>query len=314
MLNKNISIIIASVLITLLGCLNSPEPTEVDPDLKVSRSALIGVWEAETPVNDLANDFLGLTYHNLDIYALEFTEDEVHFLRWKDNINKRFPQPDSIYRFFVGTAASWSVSGNLLTFSENPYLYFDWNLDWVLPVYDNFLPPVNNLDSVYSQIGDLRYASYKAESLDTLRLWSAKLTPESTPIADDAGDTIAYSRDWLVLGAPFEFRIISKGKESDESDRKSEAIRLVDRECYDRLINMAGIDSLCNVKVFFKRNRPAFSEIVANAKPIRFQISSGSVFQGKPEYFDSVLEIQPDEVPFSYLYWEYFRQPEPIEE
>jgi hypothetical protein len=313
MLSKNIYVITAGVLITLLGCLNSPEPTEVDPDLKVSRSALIGVWEAETPI--YAPYSMGLGYDDLDIYALEFTEDEVHFLRWKDNINKRFPQPDSIYRFFVGTAASWSVSGNLLTFSENPYLLFDWSREWALPVYQGFLPPDNNLDSVYSQIGDLRYASYKAESLDTLRLWSADRTTEDTPIIDAAGDTIALSQTWLVLGGPFEFRIIGKAKESDRSDRKSEAIRLVDRECFDRLKSLAGVDTLCNVKVFFKRNRPAFTEIVRDAKPLRFEVATEGPFWGKTWYLDSVLEVQPDEVPFSYLHnADHFRQPEPAEE
>jgi hypothetical protein len=291
----------------------------VNPNLRVNRAELIGVWEAETPVYQPGS--MGISYDNLDIYTLHFTEDACHFLRWSDHIDKRFPQPDSQYRFFVGTAPSWSVSGNLLTFAENPYLYFNWNRDWVLPgllsvtEFPQRFPLENNIDSVFSQIGNLRYSSYKAQSLDTFRLWSAKITPESTPVIDTTGDTIAFSTNWLVLGSPFEFRIISKGKEKDESNRESEAIRLVDRECFDRLITLAGVDTLCNVKVFFKRDRPAFPQIVANAQPMIFEVYTEGAFQDKPEYFENPLEIQPHEVPFSYLLnRHHFTQPEPAEE
>jgi len=228
---------------------NMDNATEVDTTIDLQGGkALYGVWEASTKYD--------LSSSHVTSWNLYFTDSACYLIREIRGNPSNDIGWDSLVSgsdgggFVVRTA--WSADSNKVTFQKNPYAVIDFSSKWT------YLSSAKTVDGAALTLRQLSsgigYRAYTYTSLDSLAWGLGRSIPFYAP--SDTLDSVSYV---YVPKAPYEFVVLSI---QDDAAEGTKAMHITDKPCYEKHSGASNIDKLCEVRVFYKRERAYFSEVI----------------------------------------------------
>jgi len=226
----------------LNGCLDGPDSsTSVNTKLNLKKADLVGIWEHPEDVAGGVGGMLGSTEYRV----LFFSDTGTCFFiyQYPTNFFEPLVSGDTVSQEI--SQSGWSVDSNSVTFTEDPYLLLPLSETW---------PRVGKrmlgVSSTLKSVNGIHYLSWTYSSMDTL----AYTRNIGNQDRNDSLKTVSIH----VLKAPYEFTVLSIQSGSDGKE-----LHLTDKHCYEQHIDqLDSIDSLCEVRVFFKRDWSYLSTMV----------------------------------------------------